>query len=99
MAVRRPAPSPLEASASMPARCESLWSATRARSTTSCVAPQAGRTTKPVPHASWSGCPWENVLSIDFDKWRQEKREIENLDSCYTNFEETNPRFFGGQQS
>ncbi len=30
---------------------------------------------------------------MDFDKWMPEKREIENLDSCYMNFEEMNPQF------
>jgi len=36
---------------------------------------------------------------MDFDKWTPEKREIENLDSCYMNFEEMNPQSFGGPQS
>jgi hypothetical protein len=30
---------------------------------------------------------------MDFDKWTPEKREIENLDSCYMNFKENKPHF------
>jgi hypothetical protein len=34
---------------------------------------------------------------MDFDKWRREKREIENLDSCYLNFEERIRSFSAGR--
>jgi hypothetical protein len=32
---------------------------------------------------------------MDFDKRRPAKREIENLDSCYLNFEPEEPKEFG----
>jgi len=56
MEVRRPAPSPLAPSASTPPRCESLTSASSARSTTSREPQLPSWTTNPTPQASWSGC-------------------------------------------
>src|SRR5260370_32894011 len=87
MSVSGPAQSRLLASASTPPRCDSRCSATTARSNTSCLAPLPRFTMKPVPHASWSGWPCENIVSMVFDKLGGEKREIENLDSYYLNFD------------
>jgi hypothetical protein len=34
---------------------------------------------------------------MDFDKWLREKREIENLDSCYLNFEPEKVSWYGAR--